>query len=291
MSELDNLTVCSKCKSTKMKYRGIRHNKSGDKKYYHCTKCGSYTTLDDGFWKMKYTGEVISAAIELYYSGVSLRETSSLFQRLFGIKFSWVALLAWIKKYSQQVKEFTDMKRPMLSGRWAVDEKIVKIKGKKGYIWLVKDKKRGFVISKVLSDNRKAGNAGKVFRKAKKIGNPKSINHDGYAGYEKKIAKIFPDADDLLSKGFWHRNNNNSLENTNGQFTSRYKTMRGFGDFDSADKILDGWIIDFNFVKRNRTTNKTNAELCKINEVPKAMPWLFMIKRAAYIQRIFSAKF
>ncbi|MBI5332559.1 MAG: IS6 family transposase, partial [Candidatus Aenigmarchaeota archaeon] len=118
---------------------------------------------------------------------------SSILKRLFGIEISHVAVLKWVRKYARCVEKFTSMKRPKLSGKWSVDEKFVKVKGKKGYIWLVKDKKRGFVIMYVLSDNREAKNAGKLFRRAKKVGNPKSINRDGYAGYKNKIAKHFPD--------------------------------------------------------------------------------------------------
>ena len=80
--------VCHNCKYTKTKYRATRHNKSNDKRYYQCMKCESYTTPDDGFWKMRNPEEIISASIEVYYAGVSLRETSDLFFRLFGIKFS-----------------------------------------------------------------------------------------------------------------------------------------------------------------------------------------------------------
>lgn len=289
MPEL-NFVMCHKCKSTKTKYRGTRYNEHGNKKYYLCAKCGSYTTPDDGFWKMRYAGEVISAAIELYYSGVSFLSTSSLLKRIFNIKVSDVAILKWIRKYSQYGIEFSKMNRPMLSGKWAVDEKFVEVKGKKGYIWLVKDKKRGFVIAKILSENRRAGNAGKVLRKAKKVGTPKSINRDGYKGYKKKIANIFPDTEDNVSKGFWHRHNNNSMESTNGEFNGRYKTMRGFGDFDSADKIIDGWVINHNFVKINKKRNKTNAERCGIREVPRIMPWLYIIKKTAYMKILFSAK-
>lgn len=286
-----DFVVCSKCHYTKTKYRATRRNKSGDKRYYQCSRCGAYTTPDDGFWKMKYAGEVVSAAIELFYSGVSLRETSHVMWRLFGIKISRMGILKWIRKYSQQVKQFTKMQRPVLSGKWSVDEKFIKVRGKKGYLWLVKDKKRGFVIAKVLSEDRKAGNAGKLFRKAKKIGTPKSVNHDGYPGYPKRIAKHFPDTDRNKSKGFWHKHNNNSIESTNGEFNARYKTMRGFGDFASADNVIDGWMIHHNFVKKNRATGKTNAERCKIKNIPNVMPWLFMIKMAAYIRAVQTAIF
>lgn len=289
MTELD-FVMCHKCHYTKTKYHAVRRNKSGEKKIYRCLKCESFTTPDDGFWKMKHSGEIVSAGIELYYAGVSLREISSLFWRLFGVKISQVGVLKWIRKYSKRVKKFTEMKRPNLSGHWGVDEKFVKIKGKKGYLWLIKDRKRGFVIAKVLSEDRKAGNAGKLFRKAKKVGNPKSVTHDGYQGYPKKVAKHFPDADDLKSKGFWHKHNNNSTESTNSEFNGRYKTMRGFGSFDSADATTDGWVIHHDFVKRDRKRNKTNAERCGI-KIPDKTPWLFMIKRAKFLEMITTANF
>lgn len=290
MPELD-FVMCHKCHHTKTKYRATRHNKLGDAKYYQCTRCGAYTTPDAGFWKMKHNEEIVSAGIEIYYSGVSFRETASLLWRLFGVKISDVSILLWTRKYSKQVEKFAKMKRPNLSGKWSVDEKFVKIRGKKGYLWLVKDKKRGFVIAKVLSEDRKANNAGKLFRKAKKRGNPKSVTHDGYRGYPKKVAKHFPDADDFQSKGFWHKHNNNSMESTNGEFNARYKTMRGFGSFDSADSIIDGWTMHHNFVKRDRKRDKTNAERVGIKEVPQNMPWLFMIKRAKFLDTITNANF
>jgi len=286
-----NFIMCHNCHYTKTKYHAVRRNKSGEKKIYKCLRCESFTTPDDGFWKMRYPGEIISAGIELHYAGVSLREISSLFWRLFGIRVSWVAVLLWIRKYAKQVKKFTTMKRPHLSGKWSVDEKFVKIKGKKGYLWIIKDRKRGFVIEHVLSENRKASNAGKLFHKAKKAGDPREVRHDGYPGYPKQVRKHFPDADDQTSKGTWHKHNNNSSESTNSEFNAKYKVMRGFGNHGSADAIIEGWKINHNFVKRDRKRNRTNAERVGLKEVPQNMPWMFMIKRAKIIETIQKANF
>lgn len=290
MPEL-NFVMCHQCHYTKTKYRAIRHNKLGDVKYYQCTKCGAYTTPDTGFWKMKHDEEIVSAGIEIYYSGVSFRETASLLWRLFGVRISNVGVLLWTRKYAKQVEKFKMMKRPNLSGHWSVDEKFVKVKGKKGYLWLIKDRKRGFVIAKVLSENREARNAGNLFKKSKKLGNPKSVTHDGYPGYPKQVKKYYPDSDDFKSKGTWHKHNNNSSESTNSEFNGKYKVMRGFGDFDSADAITDGWVIHHDFVKRDRKKNRTNAERVGIKEVPQNMPWLFMIKRTKILETITKANF
>jgi len=284
--EETGFVMCHKCHYTKTAYRATRHNKSGDRKYYQCTKCGAYTTPDDGFWKMRYQGEVISAGIELYYAGVSLREISALFWRLFGIKVSYTGILKWVRKYAKHVKRFTGMKRPRLSGNWSVDEKFVKIKGKKGYLWIIKDRQRGFVIEHVLSENRKASNAGKLFRKAKKTGDPKEIRHDRYPGYPKQIRKHFPDADDHASKGTWHKYNNNSSESTNSEFNGKYKVMRGFGSFVSADMLINGWIIHHNFVKRDRKRNMTNAERVGIKNIPDQASWMYMIQASTAIKML-----
>ncbi len=65
--------------------------------------------------------------------------------------------------------------------------------------------------------------------------------------------------------------------------------MRGFGESDSADKIIDGWITNHNFVKKDRKRNKTNAERCSIKEIPRTMPWLYIIKKTAYMRTLLSA--
>lgn len=286
-----NFVMCHACHYTKMKYHAVRRNKSGEKKIYKCMRCESFTTPDDGFWKMRYPGEVISAGIELYYAGVSFRETASLLWRLFGIKISDVGVLLWARKYAKEVKKFTKMKRPNLSGKWSVDEKFVKIKGKKGYLWIIKDRKHGFVIEHVLSDNRKASNAGKLFRKAKKFGRPKEVRHDGYPGYPKQVRKYFPDAEDQTSKGTWHRHNNNSSESTNSEFNEKYKVMRGFGNHHSGDAVIEGWKTHHNFVKRDKKRDRTNAERVGLKDVPQHMPWMFMIKRAKILDTITKANF
>jgi len=240
---------------------------------------------------MKHPAEVVSAALEIHHSGVSFNETSDLLHRLFGIKVSDVGILKWTRKYAKQVEQFKKMQRPSLSGHWSVDEKFVKIKGKKGYLWIIKDRKRGFVISHVLSEDRKAKNANKLFRKAKKFGSPKSVTHDGYPGYPKQIRKNYPDADDFTSKGPWHKHNNNSSESTNSEFNSRYKIMRGFGGTESSDDLISGWETHHNFVKLDKRKGKTNAERVGIKEVPRRMPWMYMIKKTAYMKIILSANF
>lgn len=66
-------------------------------------------------------------------------------------------------------------------------------------------------------------------------------------------------------------------------------SQKDSGTNDSADDIIGGWITNHNFVKRCRKINKTNAERCGMKDVPDKMPWMFMIRRSAYIQTLLSA--
>jgi len=53
---------------------------------------------------------IIAAALNLYYDGLSLRKTQRSLKQIFGEKVSQVTILNWIRKYSKLVKEYECLK-------------------------------------------------------------------------------------------------------------------------------------------------------------------------------------
>jgi len=96
---------CPKCKSNKfvVKY-GKRHNQSGAKQRYFCKKCESRFTPKDGFWKMRFSPEVITAALDLYYKGLSLRKIKD---HLYNIEVSHTSILRWVRRYAKLTRKYT----------------------------------------------------------------------------------------------------------------------------------------------------------------------------------------
>src|SRR5208283_4118147 len=71
-----NSEVCIFCKSEKIIKWGVRHNKYGDIQKFSCKSCGKFFTVNLGFEKMKHNPQGITTAMQLYFSGESLRNTS-----------------------------------------------------------------------------------------------------------------------------------------------------------------------------------------------------------------------
>ena len=67
------LSDCVFCHSTNLKKNGIRHNKSGDIQRFECLDCHRTFSINIGFEKMKHNPKAITTAMQLYFSGESLR--------------------------------------------------------------------------------------------------------------------------------------------------------------------------------------------------------------------------
>jgi hypothetical protein len=65
--------VCPYCTSTKIIKRGLRHNSYGDLQRFRCNACGKRFVQNYGFEKMKATPRAITSAMQLYFTGESLR--------------------------------------------------------------------------------------------------------------------------------------------------------------------------------------------------------------------------
>lgn len=64
---------CRYCNSTNIVRDGIRHNKYGDIQKYNCKDCDRYFTINIGFEWMHATPQMITTAMQLYFSGESFR--------------------------------------------------------------------------------------------------------------------------------------------------------------------------------------------------------------------------
>lgn len=119
---------CPRCESEDTIKGGIRHNNSGDIQKFQCKACGYWFTVNLGFEKMHATPKMITAAMQLNFSGESLRNTQK-FLRLQGLNVSHVAILKWIRKYVALMDKYLAQITPNVSDTWRADEVYVKFKG------------------------------------------------------------------------------------------------------------------------------------------------------------------
>lgn len=127
------VTYCPSCKSQNIKKSGIRRNKSGDIQRYACRDCSKIFSFNIGFERMKHNPQAITTAMQLYFSGESLRNTQrSLI--LMGVEVSHQTVANWIKKYMRLMKSYADNLKPNVSSTWRADEVWIKVKGDLKYL-------------------------------------------------------------------------------------------------------------------------------------------------------------
>ncbi|MGH9910341.1 MAG: transposase, partial [Nitrososphaerales archaeon] len=83
---------------------------------------------------MKSDPKIITTAMQLYFSGESLRNTAKSLV-LVGANVSHVAIYGWIKKYIALMKEYIQKLKPNVGSTWRADELFVKFSGDMKYVY------------------------------------------------------------------------------------------------------------------------------------------------------------
>src|SRR5437867_12704636 len=79
--------ICPKCKGTTTVKDGVRHTKHGtDIQRYSCKDCHHRFAVNSGFEKARADPKVITAALDLYFKGISLRKVCDHVKQFHGIE-------------------------------------------------------------------------------------------------------------------------------------------------------------------------------------------------------------
>src|SRR5207245_8957019 len=115
------VNICRYCSAENNVKDEIRHNQSGDIQLYSCLNCKRYFSLNLGFEKMKANPQAITGAMQLYFTGESLRNVQK-FLRLQGVNVSHVAVYKWIRKYVGLLEKYFERITLKVSYIWRADE-------------------------------------------------------------------------------------------------------------------------------------------------------------------------
>lgn len=112
------ISNCVFCHSSNIIRYGVRHNKRGDIQVFHCKQCRRFFTFNVGFKKMKHNPQAITSAMQLYFSGESLRNTMKSL-KLLGVEVSHQTVYKWIRKYVKLMKDYVEKITPNVSDTWS----------------------------------------------------------------------------------------------------------------------------------------------------------------------------
>jgi len=280
-----NPQICPYCQSEEIAKRGVRHNSYGDIQRFSCKVCGKWFVINLGFEKMKASPQVITSAMQLYFSGASLRNTAK-FLRLQGVKVSHVAVYKWIKKYIGLMEKYLEKIVPNVSDTWRADEVWVKFKGDMKYVFAVMDDETRFWIAQEVAETKFKHDARKLFQMAKKVTGkkPDVMITDGLPAYNDAYKKEFWTLRNPRTKHIRHiklkgDHNNNKMERLMGEIRDREKTMRGLKRKDTP--ILKGYQLYHNYIREHEGLDgKTPAEACGIT-IEGKNKWKTLIQNAS----------
>jgi len=95
---------------------------------------------------MKHNPQGITTAMQLYFSGESLRNTARSL-RLMGVQVSHQTVYNWIEKYTALMTKYLDKITPQVSDTWRADELYVKVRGNMKYVFAMMDDETRFWIA------------------------------------------------------------------------------------------------------------------------------------------------
>jgi len=234
---------------------------------------------------MKHNPKAITTAIQLYFSGESLRNvTKSL--RLLGVDVVHGTVYNWIKKYTKLMEKYLDNITPQVGDTWRADEIFIKIRGNRKYLFAMMDDETRFLIAQEVADTKNNHDAKHLFRMAKEITEkkPTKLITDGLPAYREAYLKEFYA---LESPRVVHEShitlkgdrNNNMMERLNGEIRDREKVMRGLKI--SNTPILTGYQIYHNYIRPHMSLEgKTPSEIAGI-KVEGNNKWITLIQNAS----------
>jgi len=289
---IEEITVskCVFCQSPNIVKFGVRHNKSGDIQRFLCENCSQTFSINIGFERMKHNPQAITTAMQLYFSGESLRNTMKSL-RLLGVEVSYQTVYNWIAKYIGLMEKYIDKLRPQVSDTWRADELWMKFKGDMKYVFAIMDDETRYWIAQEVAESKYKHDARQIFQMAKKVTGkkPMTIITDGLPSYHDAYKKEFWTLKNPRTEHVRHIKlkgdmNNNKNERFNGEVRDREKVMRGLKKEDSP--ILRGYQVFHNYVREHEGLDgKTPAEACGIN-VQGNNKWLTLIQNASHQPKV-----
>ena len=290
MKPLDLIT-CPYCDSQTLVRDGLRHNKNGDIQRFTCKECGKRFVRNLGFERLKATPEIVTSALQLYFTGESLRNTKK-FLNLQGVTVSHQTIYNWIKRYTALMENYLEKITPQLSGTWRADELYVKIKGDMKYLFAIMDDQTRYLIAQEVADSKERHDAQHLFQVAKQVAEkkPKILITDGLPSYHNAWLKEF--RTNRLDDSTTHirhitlagKHHNNKMERLNGEIRDREKVLRGLKKPNTP--ILTGYQIFHNYIRPHEgLEGKSPAEAAGIT-IEGENKWLTLIQNASHHPRV-----
>ena len=156
------------------------------------------------------------------------------------------------------------------------------------WAWNVIDNQSRYWLATQITEKREIADARKVLAQASSISQmrPMAVVTDGLTSYKDAITKEFftqkaPRTQHVRIPNIRDHSNNNMVERLHGTIRQRNKIMRGLDDEQTAQTMMDGLRLYYNFIRPHSALDgKTPAQKAKISDNSTPENWSSLIKKA-----------
>lgn len=295
---MTNTIKCSKCNSENIKRDGQRKTQNrGLIQRYKCLDCKLRFVENDGFYRMRNSPKKITLCLDLFYRGVSTRKVQEHLQAFYPHNSDHSTILRWLWKYANQISNFTDKLKLNIGDEIQVDEieyhRRKSHKSRKGIEenWFIDSicPETKFMVASEYGKSRGHKETKTIISRAKERANNqiRIVTTDGLNAYDKVVKKVFGYNTKLRRYNVIHNKNisskgggfNYPIERLHNNIRQRTKTFRGFhGSLKSANAIMKGFEIYYNFITRHQSINCCPYELATDLKLTSNNKWLELIE-------------
>ena len=288
---------CPHCKSKDTVKRGYFQTESkGKQQRYFCNSCKRKFIIQDAFYRMRNSKKKISLCLDLFFRGLSTREIQSHLKAFYPHNSDHSNILRWVRKYSMKISEYTDNLKLNTGSYVEMDEmeyhRRKSHKAKRGidenwFIDVICPETK-FMIASSYCKSRRQRDVKRILNEVKeKTNNLKVITTDGWLAYPKAIRQTFGISNKTHQLNVIHNQKNASkgdgfnypIERLHNNIRARTKTFRGFhGSLSSANSIMKGYEIFYNYIRKHQAIGKTPSELATNIKFENPNRWLELIK-------------
>jgi len=264
---------CKFCNSSHVVRNGTRRGTQ----YWLCKSCGKGFVDNLALPRGKYPMGAVASALQQYFTGSSLNDIRRHTEQHYKTLPSDSTVYAWVRKYTEVAQEAIKDLRPQVGEEWIADETVIKISGRKYWLWDIIDSKTRFLLAAHLSPNRGTREARKLMELASERAGkaPRVVVTDRLASYIDGIEIAFgSDTKHVQASPF---SGTQKIERWHGTLKERTKVVWGLKKPETARQFLKGFLFFYNFLRPHESLNdKTPAEVAGIS-VP-FRDWLDVVK-------------
>ena len=263
----NSMPDCKVCHSNKSVVL-YGHNRNNIQRYL-CKGCGKVFLEKDALPKMRVTVRQLGDIMGQYYGGMSFKELRRQFKQQHEDEMSRSSFHRWLTRFTKLVVDEASKHRPKVGDKWIADECVLKIGGKNVWCWDIIDSDTRFLLATYISPTRTTQDAKKLMEKASKTAGkvPKLVITDALRAYIDGIELAFgSETKHIQSKPFAEADiSTNIIERWHSTLRAREGIMRGLKSIPTAQALLDGWLVHYNFFRGHESLgDRTPSEAAGI---------------------------